>query len=75
MKLMSFIKGVIAMAKICIGSKIYDVQHTSGCYIVVMHNGKLVSRGTPRYEAAKAEFRRLEEDNAYAAREAMTRSA
>ena len=58
------------MAKICIGSgKIFDVQRDRGFGILVHRNGKLVTHGTP-YEMAVAEFKRIEEDAAYAAREA-----
>ena len=60
--------------KICIGSKILDVQNDKALGFVVTSAGKLVAKGSRRYEIAVSEFKRTSEDNAYAAREALMKA-
>lgn len=57
--------------KICANNKIYDVQNDKSLGFVVQSNGKNITGGTRSYEMAISEFKRLTENNIYAAREAL----
>lgn len=60
---------------ICANGKIYNVQSTEAHGMVVQRNGKTLFNETRGYQIAVAEFKRIAEDNAYAANEAALRSA
>lgn len=60
--------------KIRSAGKTYDIQNDKALGIVVICNGKVIAAGS-RYEMVVSEFKRITEDNAYAAREAANRAA
>jgi hypothetical protein len=59
---------------ICSGAKVYTVEAV-GTGFTVQRNGRMVKPGSNAYEGTVAAFKRLAEDNRYAAREAAARTA
>lgn len=54
--------------KIQIGSRAYDVQNDRALGFVVMHKGRVVTRGCRVFETVVAEFKRLADEATEATR-------
>ena len=61
--------------KVCANSKVYDVQKDRVLGFIVQHNGRTLFPESRGYQVAVAEFKRLAEDNAHAAKETAARAS